>query len=710
MKAIQRIAVCALALSAIFSCRKQMEYPSNPYLYLGDGMVAGALTFDYKGTVYDGSTVLDMKQAWGTTGQCPRIDLHSNLPAWSIAPEDANDTSWIYIWTPTGSQSGKFYVSVDRNLRSEDRVAAINISDGNGKVWQTFKIFQTGSSPYLDLNMSGVSNFNVLADEGSFTVKLNTNSKWVIKEEAPAWMSFSQLESDSFHVNYEINRSESVRSATFTIACENPEYVSEYVNFSVSQSGSGQTFDKASKIGIASLRSMAPGSTITDNVYIEGVVISDNTRCNLDEHYFGYEKDKSNFTAVFSNIPLWIQDEAGDGICVEFLTDRENVYPLGTHLKLHVVGRTVDRNAAGVLRIGAMMADCVHDQSLQEEPAPVQVYDLSNIADYEDRLVTLKDVQLVTPYGTYFNVDNRKVDENYTTFPAMLDATSRECPHMLYDKYGNTVRMVTSATFLDRHCRLMPQGIGDITGIVTRRMSKGESELYLRIRHDDDNKIEQERSEACSKVLVRFGPFAKAADMKELKANEGSATIKTSVFSKVTVEAGSTSMYYAYSSIWNRTFDNVTKDVRTFTPSPENQFYTLNAQQWYNATGTSITDAPGEAWIITTNTLNAGDGDLYIVMNNASYGAGPKDFRLEWAEDENTPLGFWNKVEDYEAASWVANWQAGDYMFKLPPEVKGREKIVFRHRVTSNMSIYTPTRTISSSGTNRINYWALIEL
>jgi len=710
MKKIFKYIFLTLCAVAPLSCTREITVPSDAYVTLGEGIISDALTFDWKGTVYNGSTLVKMEDAFAVTGLCPRIDLYSNLPKWTVAPKNSEDTEWTYFWPASGEYNGKFFVSVDRNLRAETRNATINICDHNGKVWKTFQIFQTGSDPYLSLDMAGVDEFSVSSGEGSFTVRLNTNANYVIKEDTPDWLAFSDFTKNSFTVNYSQNPDDAQRSAEFTIACADEKYSSITTHFTIVQRGAQEDFSKAQKISILDLKNnYSEGSIIDANLYIEGTVTSDKDKANLDQHCFHCEKNGSNFTTIIDNLPLWMQDESGEGICIEFITAEDNVYPLGSHFQFHVNGMLIDRNDAGVLRLAAALPDRVFSVSQQAVPEPVEVTDLSEPYLYEDRLVTLKNVQITVPYGTYYNADNRRVAENYTAYPAMLDETSRESAQLLFDKNGNTLKMVSSCTFLDRHCRLMPLGIGDVTGIITRRRSKGEDEFYIRLRSDADNKISDELSANCAKVHVRFGPFDEILDAEEVRANEGSGTLKTSVFTKISTASSTTSMYYVYSSKWMTPFENVTINVRSITPTVKNQYSSINSQQWYNATGTTLEDAPGEAWIITTSTLHVGEGTLYLAFSNASYGSGPKDFVLEWSTDEATPVDQWNKICNYEAYSWSANWQTGDFLFRLPDDVKGLSKIVFRHRVTSDSSVNSSGGKISSSGTNRTNYWALIE-
>lgn len=695
------------------SCAKEKEY-GNSFLRLEGEIEDDQLTFSSKGTVYNGSTKVKLEEAFSTTGLCPRLTIMSDMEEWEVVPELEEDSEWLFFWPSKGSECGRFFVSVDENRYAEVRSSRVNIVSG-GKVMKTITINQYGSAPYLDLDMGGISRFNVAAEEGSITVKLKTNTLWnaEIMGDAP-WIRLGDMDDNSITIDYEANSGDDARNATFSVTRVDDSEIPLSLTFTIVQIGGKSSFTKASPISIAELKRQYKGSEeIEDNLYVEGTVISDYRTYNVESHFIKYEQEGNLYVASFSGIPVWIEDSEGNGLCIEFITPAEAAYEPGTKMKVHVVGQNFTTDpASGVLRIAGLTSAYIHDAAPGEPVKPAEVTDLSTIDRYEDCLVTLKDVQFAVPYGTYFNMDNRQVNMVYTLFPAMIDATVKQYPHILYDRNGNTIRLFSASTFLDRHCRLMPKGAGDITGVISRRHSQGgREELVIRLRDDSDNKVAENESDGFAKTLVCFGPFAERIDMNEVRANIGSGQIKTSVFTKATAASSATSMYFnAYASIWTKTFDNVTKDTTPIKPDPSNQYWALNSQLWYNATGTTLTDNPGEAWIITTNTLNAGSGKLFLVFDNGTYSAGPKDFCLEWSTDEKLPVSQWNTIREYEVSSWNANFQPGEFMFALPDEMKGLERVVIRHRVVGSASAYAPSREINTTGTNRMCYWKIIEL
>lgn len=703
----------AIMMALALSCNKEPDR-GEPYLEFGKEAV-DVLELDYKGTVYSGSTKLKLADAYATTGQCPRWSIYSNLEEWEIKPQLEEDLDWICFWPKSGSECGRFFISVDENVFAETRYSKIDVISG-GKVFKTFTILQTGSAPYLSLDMGGVTRFNVSAEKSELNINLKTNTLWEARTlGGESWISFTDNGTQSLKVNVEANTEDESRSADIEIFRSGDVEDPMTISFTVVQLGGKDAFSKAREVTVDELlSSYEPGSVINENIFISGVVTSEYSTYNVEEHFISYATMTGGFKASLSSNPMWIQDASGRGLCCEFMTAQDNIYHAGTALKLHLVGQTLARDSrTKVLRVAGLNAAYVHDVEEGHDVTPVEVTDLSRIAEYEDRLVTLKDVQFALPYGTYFNVDVRKVNVDYmSTYPETVDASARQYPHIVFDRNGNYVRLFSASTFTDRHCRLMPSGSGDITGIVSRRKSANfENEFYIRLRTDADNKVSEDRSTSHTSTIVRFGPFTDHVDMPEVRAHEGNGTIKTSVFTNATAATSSVSMYFnAYATIWNTTFDDVTIDTKSITPAATNQFWALNSQAWYNATGTTLTDAPGEAWIITTNTLKAGSGSLYLIFSNASYNSGPHDFIIEWAEDQYAPLAEWKAIGEYDTCSWNANWQSGEFFFRLPDEIKGKENVVIRHRVTSPQANNKPSAVIDSGATNRMCYWEIVEI
>lgn len=700
-KIIFKSALLVIASVLAFSCSKTPA-PEAPYLFVKDKQ--DTYEFGSKGTVVSGNTVYKLEEAYAQEDLCPRLELFSNVEKWEIRTTVEGDSDWLFFWPNEGSGCGRFFMTVGQNTTAQSRSADIVIM-GDGKVMDGFTIYQTGAAPYLSFDMGGIDSYYAVPEGCDFRIKLNTNTLWSVTIDGGDWAAVSSRDDRGVNLKISPNSGDDNRSLTVRIK-ESGETTLPELAFTINQLGASESFAKAGARKIADVLSGYSSGIISDNIWIEGTVISEYTSLNVEKHHISYVKEGTVTVPSVDNRQMWIQDADGTPLCVEFVSVAENCYPAGTHLKLHLVGKEAGKEPeTGMYRITGFSSGFVHDAAIGTAVTPVEITDLSTVAAYENRLVTLKNVQLAMPYGTYLNVDERNASK---VWEYMEDASTRGYPHILLDRNGNSIKLYTSSACPWRHSIQMPMGSGDVTGIIVRRKNVHGEELVLRMQKAEDNKIAATDAGAFAKTVVRFGPFPLAYSADQVKADVGVADIKTSMFSRVSNTTSSDAMYLnVWSTIWNCTF---APDVYTFpTPAESNQYHALNAQQWYNGTGTSITDVPGEAWIVTLSPVNW-KGAHYLVFACGTWNKGPKDFRLEWSTSESTPASGWKKIADYEATSWNANYQAAPMMFRLPDEMNGLEKVVIRHLVTANTTTYDASSTIGTTATNRMCYWAVLEI
>lgn len=681
---------------------------SGLYCRLEDGRTE--FEFDCQGTVYDKSGKRYTLYEAYANGTSPRLSLYSNYDEWRLEPAFKGDEEWIFMWPNSGAGSGRFFLTVDENTEASVRRTEINVISHNSIVY-TFSITQSGAAPVLELDMDGMTRQTVIPEGGEVNLKVRTNTLWKPSvAQGASWISFRDKSDDEVTIVAEANPDDDPRSAdvVLTMSGSGNEDVSQV--FTIVQQGGRSAFSKARKVTVAELLSLTGGRacTIDENLYVEGWVTSDRTKNNVEQHFISYDKVDGRYVAAVTNRQMWLQDDSGRGICVEFTKDEYNSYSLDDLLTLHVADQsfTIDEQT-GTLKLSGIMPAAVKSATHGSGAAPVSVSSLADMQAYENTLVTLRGVSFAMPYGTLFNTDERfcyYTDENL----AQMDASTRQYPHLLFDSAGNSIRLYTASTFPERHARMIPAGSGDVTGIVTKRISKGCEEYIIRLRSDADNAVSESAESSLAKSVVRFGPFASNISSENVRADYGSGSLKTSMFSQISPASSSTSLYWVWSAIHRQTRMESADGFPA--PEMENQYAAINSQNWYDGTGTSLTDAPGEAWIVTADTRTAGSGTLWLVFATATYQNGPRDFVVEWNDSESAPLAQWHKIGEYESCSWNANYQAKVYMMRLPDGLKGKESVVIRHRVTSNATTKTEGGTITSTGTNRMCYWSIVEL
>ena len=703
--------IVALFIAVCMSWASCTDEPEDRKLYcqIEDGQTE--FEFESQGTVYDkNGNRYSLYEAYAK-GTAPRLSFYSNYDEWRLEPAFKGDEEWVYLWPNSGTGSGRFFLTVDENPEASARRTEINVISHN-RVVHSFSITQKGANPVLELDMDGMTRQTVIAEGGVVNLKVRTNTLWKpsVSQSAGSWISFRDQSDSEVTIVAEANPEDDPRSADVVLTMSGSGNESVRQVFTVIQQGGRSAFSRARKVTVAELLRLTGerAGTIDENLYVEGWVTSDRTKNNVEQHFISYDKADGRYVASVKNRQMWLQDDSGKGICVEFTKDEYNSYALDDLLTLHVADQSfaVDEQT-GTLKLAGIMPSAVKNAVRGGQATPVSVSSLADMSAYENTLVTLRNVSFALSYGTLFNTDERfcyYTDENL----AQLDASTRQYPHLLFDGEGNAIRLYTACTFPDRHARMIPSGSGDLTGIVTKRITKGREEYIIRLRSDADNAVSDHAATSLAKPIVRFGPFETNVSSDNVRADYGSGTIKTSMFSQISATSSSTSMYWVWGAIHRQTRDASSDGF----PAPDinNQYAAINAQNWYDGTGTSLTDALGEAWIVSADTRAAGSGTLWLIFATATYRNGPRDFVIEWNDSESAPLAEWKRIEEYESCSWNANYQAKVYMVRLPDELKDKASVVIRHRVTSRATTKTENGQITSTGTNRMCYWSIVEL
>lgn len=675
----------------------------------------------------DGNVGKDANGNWNElqkayyNGGGQRLALHSNMGEWRIEPLYADDSSWIDVWPSKGSDNGRFYLTVDRNLTAYSRVATLNII-AQGRIVQTITINQKPGEPSIKVDMDGMTSFTLPTKSASRTIRIASNIGWkpVTSVEDARWISFSNQTDSSVDVVVAENPDEDVRTGTVSFVMVGSGNESVKASIEIKQKGQRSAFDRATKTTIAELlAALSADGSVSGNVYVEATVTSDPATMNFDPAYITYSND---LVPSLNNRLMWVQDESGRGLLVEFFNQSYNTYKLNDKLQVHLVDQKVILDTKiGVRKIAGMTSDEIPSATAGAAAQPVALTDFSRLADYENALVTIADVEFAVPMGTYVNVDERQYGK--VESKGLMDSPMQYA-HLLRDAKGNTVQLYSTSCFTEKFMRLIPRGSGPVTGIVTRNIVAGQSQLILRLRHSADNGVADDASTRRSKTVVEFGPFNTYSTIPKIMASTGTGSLKTSIFEQIVNAneySGSSStsdfMYWSwtYARRTTATLDaaqvaspalsgSITDNPREY----EMQHSSLNCNTWWQGNGTSIRDADGEAWIATVSTAGV-TGALYVNFTTSSSSGGPRDFILEWAPKEDTPIADWKPVATYTVGNWDSNYQLKQMTFRLPDELRNQTSVVIRHRVSTNMRANNASG-ITTGGTNRLGYWSLSEV
>lgn len=622
--------------------------------------------------------------------------LHSNIGEWQLKPTYEEDNEWCKAWPSEGKDDALISIKVFENQTAYPRTCEMNVV-ARGQVMATITFNQVANQPSMELAYAYPDDTKIVNEFGeSFKVRIDSNIEW--KSELSynsGWLHLGEKtdEYQEFIVDAnteDVERVTSVRFRAIGTDIEHRLYISQ---------GTSAAFDAATKCTISDIQGMLLDGvgSIQDNVYVQGYVISDYTSGNFGAKH------------------MVVMDESNSGILVEFEDEFSNVYPVNTLVTLHLkdMAFVTDTTGADGLEgsFGSKIAGFPSARVKFAEPsagiAPIELHVGDDIANYEYCLVTLKGVEYVIPYGTYLNV-NEDFNGDYLdyaySYSLPFNTFYNEYIQPLRDKSDNIIELYTRRDANFRAARVIPDGSGDITGVVMRR-TKSEVPIYhLRMRSLADDQISDDASTRRAKTIMQIGPWSKKKQLDKVTACVGIGTLNTSATDGgVILGSSSVSMYL--SNAWAR--------CTPATLNPENNrwyplfataegvtYFSVRALNWWDNNYNRITDCQGVAWIITTNTTGV-EGQLSLDMVFGSSSGGPMHFAVEWATDENAPLDEWKHCGDFIAANASLSNSMKAYTIDLPDACKNQSNLVIRLRVSENMRAKN-TSAIDPTGNSQI--------
>lgn len=695
------LAVLAVAVGGA-ACSDDEGVSEEPYVYFADG--TELLTY----TIAGGSKSLEM---------------YCNQGPWVIETAYPEDEEWIDVWPNEGSRDARFKITVDANTGAYSRTSSVNVVVA-GRIIKSIVISQAGGDARLALDM-GSDNMNASARKTQVTVSLDTNIGWLPEAlgDAVGWLSFGEATETTQVVDVAANDG-AERTGTVRFQAIGTGFESLYVDVHINQFDmEHDPYNGTHKTIREIVESLPAGvsATVDENVWVEGYVTSDPAKLNFEANR------------------MFIQDESGRGLQFEFASAKDNVFAMGEKLKIHLYNAdlVIDEVTRG-RKVASFTSGAVFDRTTGGGIEPVELDYIENLDMYENTLVTLRNVEFSIPMGTYVNIDERtnlKAQGNPSALP-YCDGTHLY-GHLLCDAHGNTIKLYSRDTFLDRVAAVMPKGSGPVTGIVSKYTKNGVTQNILTLRSHADNGVAAD-GERLTNTLVQFGPLTGYEGVPQLLSSVGTAQLKSSVFERVAAlgssDSGSNALGWSFSyarrdpaevTLSSTGVQSVTPAINNSasTPTLINIFFCVEGQKFWNATGSTINregmgqDELGEAWIVNVDDFRCSGGNLALVFSAASSQTGPMYFDLEWADDELAPISQWHKFGEHINPDWYTCLQCQQYTYPLPDELKSKTKFTIRMRVSKNLRAGVGMTNgkesgvdVLSGGSPRFGYWAITEL
>lgn len=617
--------------------------------------------------------------------------MYSDIGKWELMPTYEEDWEWIDAYPKSGTDDARFSVKVSENMSAYPRTCDLHVVAG-GKVRATITFNQTGGAPEMKVLYS--SDTKVVSSLGeSFKIKVKANIDWKVDIPADAsWLTLAEHTDDYqiFTVAPSDINEEHITTVTFVAVGTS---ISQALT--IKQTKPSETFASARLVSIAELKELlvGGGGTINENVYIVGSVVSDYT-CG-------------NFPAA----RMYVQDASERGICIEFDDENSNDYPLDTRLTIHMLGQKVVEDKDTHSPVFADFSRTMIMKSEEGYPAtPICISDVSTIGDFEHCLVELTDVEYVVPYGTYLNINESSLNADYGSYdiePSIqFNERNNEYVQLLRDRNGNIAQLYTYHTFVSRASRMIPEGSGNIKGVVTRNTKMYKDIYQIRMRSLADDGISDDASTRHSKTIMQIGPWTEySKGLPKATACIGTGQLKESATGEsvaVNNKAGSTSMYFQPAWTRNRVAQLVDGVwIPRYANSTDVIYYCIVAQDWWQNNFNRILDCDGVAWIINASTEGA-EGQLSLDFAGCSSSSGPLNYIVEYADDETAPVADWEEAGRIVMANASVSTAMKLYSVDLPAECNNRTNLVLRLRVADSRRAKNTSTPIDNAGTNRL--------
>lgn len=662
---------------------------------LTTSLLSAALLFSCENKEVEGTTVtivddlyeVDFTAAGGTQS----FIVYSDVGDWELMPTYEEDWEWITAWPARGSNDARFSIKVEENTSAYPRSSDLNIV-ANGKIAATITLNQDGAEPYLELLFSSDTKLaSSLGEE--FKIKVSSNIDWSADIPAEAgWLKLGEHTDEYQIFTVEENTVDQERSTTVTFSAPGAS-LSQTLN--VTQAKPSESFHESRKVSIADILAMTGGGagTVDENVYIEAYVVSDYTSGN------------------FQPEQMCVQDESGKGLCIEFDDESSNDYALNSKLTIHLYGMSASVDSeTGAPKFGNFTRTMIMKNEESSGIAPIEIDDVSTIADHEYCLVKLRNVEYVVPYGTYLNINETVLNADYAGYDITnslpFSEKNNEYVQLLRDAYGNVTQLYTFHTFIYRASRMIPEGTGDITGVVMRRIKNEGTVYHIRMRKLEDDAVSDDPSTRRSKTVMQIGPWTEYQQgLEKATASIGIGQLKESATGEsiaVNSSAGNASMYFQ--PAWTRSCTASLVDgtwIPLYANSTDVIYYCITAQDWWQNNYNRIEDCDGTAWILPVSTAGY-TGQLSLDFAAASSSSGPLNFCVEWATDENAPLDYWTEIATYAVTNASTSQAMKLYTIDLPQECCDRSDLVLRMRVYNNRRAKNTSTPIDRAGTSRL--------
>lgn len=560
------------------------------------------------------------------------------------------DAPWATLKNSSGKGKGEILVDLEDNSGNLPRGVQILI-EAEGKT-DTISLQQRGIIPAIaitDATANSIANGGTIRTPISTNVPLNlmdVSYRYVTEGQAD-WISDVNIQNNYLYFKVAQNQTPAPRVGVLRLSYLDALGTVTRDSITITQN-LRVNYDNAVQKDFAYVKQMLSAGAIEEDIYIEGIVVSDKGNPNMAKN-LNSASNKHVLDKTENAVAVYVQSLDGThGLYIKTKTGGDNMLNFNEQVKIWLKGATLEK-LANPNRAIIKGIESLHIMSKEERAAPLQpkekyIKDLTDDDLYT--YVKLKGVEISVPFGAFTNIN-----EGYT---ARLDCY----PTNVRDINGNSLYMLTNLGVpYRRDGKNVPQGSGTISGILVsetlERYGSNIGKYAIRPLQREDIALQESRANGFSAVLVEWSRFkteynaAPTAAQNPLTPDIGEGRIYRS---------GKTALNFTSSGIYATTdYNGLLQEPSTNKGAVANGAWGSNS--WWNTTANK-----GEYWGIEVSTAGISSPISLQLEGNSDIG-GPRNFVVEWS-DHNEDAKPWNTVGTFTFQD-VADW-ANTLLTQLP--------------------------------------------
>lgn len=559
--------------------------------------------------------------------QTTRILVYSDGD-WQVRTE--NEAAWLSLDKTSGSGKGEILATVESNSGNLPRSVNILISSGNKT--DTIDLQQRGITPAIgivDATAIGIANGGEMKTTINTNVPLELMEQLLVYSGTDNWISGVKIEGGYLKFTLAQNSLAEMRQAKLKLIYKDALGAITTDSLIVSQNPKID-FDNAILKDFAYVKNVLAEGEITEDIYIEGVVVSDKGNPNMGLNA-NRATNKHQIDPTENTITAYIQSVDGkSGLHIRTKTGGDNIFERNERIKLYLKG-IILRKESNPARSILEEVQSVNIISKVDGPAvaPREIY----MKDLQDNdlytYVKLKEVEISVPSGSFFNIN-----EGYNLRTSVYPANIR-------DINGNSMYMLTNIDVpYRRDGNRVPQGSGDISGILVNenlpRYGGNIGRYSIRHLTREDIALRENGDDGFSTVLAEWSRF------KTENANGATETLNP-----LTPDIGTGKLTQSQKPALNFTTNGIYAgvDFNGLIQDPTTVKGVINNGGWASKTWWNDSKNIGASWNIQVSTAGI-TKPISLQIEGYNDIGGPRNFIVEWSST-GLETGTWNQVGEY---------------------------------------------------------------